>query len=67
MTNQSENKNRNHENTGVSLNLIRHMANPLGWGWAKWQNGSLLHHFLNKIPFTKNDLLVLKLLYMNSI
>ena len=22
----------------------------------KWQNGSRLHHFLNKVPFTKDSL-----------
>ena len=45
MTNQGENKNRNHINTGVSFNFNHYMANLLRWGWAKWQNMSLLHHF----------------------
>ena len=30
MTNQDENKNRNHINTGVSFNFIHYMANLLG-------------------------------------
>ena len=60
MTNQDENKNRNHINTGVSFNFIHYLANILGQRRAKWQNGSLLHHFRNKILFTKKILLLPK-------
>ena len=51
MTNQDENKNGNHVNTGVAFNFIHYMANLLGKGGPKWQNGSLLHNFKNQIPF----------------
>ena len=56
MTNPGENKNRDHISTRVSFNFIHYMANLLGWGGAKWQNGSLLYHFQNKIPYTKKIL-----------
>ena len=35
MTNQGENKNRNHVNTGVSFNFINYVANLSGWGEVK--------------------------------
>ena len=46
MTDPGENKKRDHINTGVSFNFIHYMANLLEWSGAKWQNGSLLNHFL---------------------
>ena len=42
-------------NTEASFNFIHYMANLLGRGRAKKQNKSLLHHFLNKTPFTKKS------------
>ena len=36
ITNQGENKNRNHINTGVSFNYIHYMANLSGRSGAKW-------------------------------
>ena len=55
---EGENKNRNHINTEASSNFSHYMTNLLWWGEAKWQNGSLLYHFLNTIPFTKKALLL---------
>ena len=34
MTNQGENKNKNHINTGVSFEFIQYIAGLLGWGGA---------------------------------
>ena len=41
MTNQCQNKNRNHINTRVSFNFIHYMADLLRWGGAKWVNFAL--------------------------
>ena len=62
MTNQDENKNRNHINTGVSFNFIHYMANLM----AKWVTFA---PFLNNIPFTKTNCFCLKFFisYMNVI
>ena len=60
MTNPDGNQKRDHINARVSFNFIHYMANLLGSGGAKWQNGSLLHHFKNKIRFTKKSCFCLK-------
>ena len=63
MTNQCENRNKNHINTGVYFKFIHYMADLLGWGGVTWVTFAL---FLNILFFTKNCLAlseVFKLLY----
>ena len=49
MTNQDENKSRNHINTEVSFSFIHYMANLFGWGkMAKWVTFA---PFFGKNPF----------------
>ena len=56
MTNQGENKNKNHINTGVSFEFIQHIAGLLGWGGADFWNNTAWKRMSNfYLPVQKID------------